>query len=242
MKANAQQAVSFKNPAGEMWKGLLADLNYGFPHPDPNKPASDGPRTSAFGRHLGKMVTITFDPNCVTRMEWNCFGHSAWFEFSSGSYHGPADMVKAFPDGTKTIFGEIPDEKNERRWIVRSILHWLLRLQPPTDCVAFALGAAESALALVPKETLHLTEADAAKLEELTRSHAALSPYDWQRVQDRMLVLQAKTRWRSQGIAFWSVVQGGWRFLSLTPPALDQRDARQALATNALVGRAGAAS
>jgi hypothetical protein len=201
MKANAQQAVSFKNPAGEMWKGLLADLNYGFPHPDPKKPASEDrehlPLADIWEKWSKSRGPELRDPDGMELLR-----ALAWFEFSSGSYHGPADMVKAFPDVTKAVFGEIPDEKNERRWIVRSILHWLLRLQPPTDCVAFALDAAESALALVPKETLHLTEADATKLEELTRSHAALSPYNWQRIQDRMLVLQAKTRWRSKESPF----------------------------------------
>src|SRR6185436_18139409 len=41
LKANAQQMVTFKNAADETWTGLLSDLTYGFPHPDPKKPAAE---------------------------------------------------------------------------------------------------------------------------------------------------------------------------------------------------------
>jgi Family of unknown function (DUF5724)/Domain of unknown function (DUF4132) len=209
LKANAQQVVSFKNPAGQEWKGLLSDLNYGFPHPDPKKPAGEDrehlPLADVWENWAQSRGPELRDPDGMELLR-----ALAWFEFSGGSYRGPADMVKAFSGATKTVFGEIPDDKQEHRWIIRSILHWLLRLQPPVDCVAFALDVAESALALVPKEALHLTEAEAAKLEELTRSHDVLAPYDWQRVQDRMLALQAKTKWRSNESPFgvWLKVVG----------------------------------
>jgi hypothetical protein len=209
MKANAQQVVSFKKPDGEEWKGLLSDLHYGFPHPDPKMPASEDREHLSLAevwenweRSRGQELR---DPDGMELLR-----ALAWFDFSGGSYHGPADMVKAFPDAVKTVFGEIPDDKYERRWITRCVLQWLLRLQPPAGCVEFVLNAAESALALAPKDALHLTEADVVKLEELNRPNDTLSPYDWQRDQDRRLALHAKTKWRSKESPFgvWLKVAG----------------------------------
>ena len=41
LHTHGQTVVSFKNPAGEEWKGLFSDIKYGFPNPNPNKSVAE---------------------------------------------------------------------------------------------------------------------------------------------------------------------------------------------------------
>ena len=196
IRAHAQTLVSFKNPAGEEWKGLFSDLRHGFPDPDPKK-------TDAEDREHLPLAEIweqwwqSRGPELRDADGMEFLRALAWFEYFIGSYYGLSEMIKRFPDATTKVFGEIPDDKLERQWKIRSVLLWLLRLHPPVGGVAFALDAAESALALVPNESLHLTEADITKMEESMRSTNVQIYFHAHQAGAALMAADDKGKWRS---------------------------------------------
>ena len=106
-------------------------------------------------------------------------------------------MIKQYAEVYKTVFGAAEAEQDkEMRWQVRSVLSWLLRFHPPAGAVAFALDAAKSALAFVPKDALYFTPDEVRKLAELEGKMVHHNLQDWQRRHQQTEQILAKTRWR----------------------------------------------
>ena len=209
LQAQAQTVVSFKNPAGEEWKGLFSDIKYGFPHPDPKKPVAED-REHLPLAEVWENWWQSRGPELRDADGMELLRAMAWFEFYIGSYYGLSEMAKQFPDGTKTVLGEIPDEKQQRQWNIGSLLHWLVRLHPPVGGVTFALDATESALALVPKDFLHLTETDITKMEESASSKEVQVYHFGHRADAKSMAAEAKGKWRSKNSPYglWFKVVG----------------------------------
>jgi hypothetical protein len=161
LKTNAQQIVTFKNPAGEEWKGLLAELTYGFPHPDPRKSEVEDrehlPMADLWESWWQNRGPELRDPDGMELAR-----AIAWYGFAVRPYKGPGAMTSAFPEVVKLLFGDVPSETERDSWRTPTILEWLVRLHPPEGIVDFILDSAESALALVPRECLQVSEKDAA--------------------------------------------------------------------------------
>jgi len=204
LHAHEQTVVSFKNPAGEEWKGLFSDIKYGFPHPDPRKTLAED-REHLPLAEVWENWWPSRGPELRDADGMELLRALAWFEFLVGSYRDPLEMAKLYPDGTKTILGEIPNEKQRRRWNIGSLLHWLIRLDPPVGGAAFALDATEGALALVPQKALHLTEADITQMEESARSREVQVYHYGHRADARSMAAEAKGKWRSENspYALW---------------------------------------
>jgi hypothetical protein len=206
-KANAQQVVSFKKSDGEIWKGLLSDLKYGFPKPDAKLPIDeDRQRLPMAEVWENWWQTRGSEFRDADKMELP--RALAWFKFACAPHYRPAAMLQAFPEAAKIVFGELPETKAERNWEVASVLDWLLRLFPPTGGVEFSLDAAESALALVSRESLQFTEQEAAKTKELDESSGDFGQHDWRKIQARTALMQSKAGWREAHAPFlaWPLV------------------------------------
>lgn len=201
LHAHEQTVVSFKKPAGEEWKGLLSDLNYGFPHPDPKK------TTEEDRKHL-PMADVwenwwqSRGPELRDADGMELLRALAWFKFFVATHFGLKEIMNLYPGATKTILGDIPEEEQQRRWTIGTLLQWLVRLHPPVDGVAFALDVTESALALVPKESWHLTEADIANAEEKGRSQEVQVYHYGHRASAASVAAEAKAKWRSEHSPF----------------------------------------
>jgi hypothetical protein len=196
-KAHAQQVVSFKKPSGDIWKGLLSDLKYGFPKPDAKLPV-DEDRERLPLAEVWENWWQTRQPELRDADGMELLRALAWFKFVYAPRHGPRATGQLFPEATKIIFGELPETERERHWEVASLLDWLLRFYPPAGGVEFSLDAAESALSLVPKECLQFTEQESAKLKELDASSKTshVVVVDWHTYQARMAVVKTKNDWR----------------------------------------------
>jgi hypothetical protein len=201
LKANAQETVSFKNPNGEEWKGLLADLSYGFPHPDPKIPAAEDRQHLPLAE-LWESWWRSRGPDLRDADGMELLRAMAWYDFAIEPYRGPGEMVKLFPEACAAVFGEVPSESAIDRWKVRNLLSWLLRLHSPAGSVDFTLDAAESALALVPAASLKLTEEEAEGVNEANSPLVELVNYDPQGLLRRLAGLQSKAQWRAKESAF----------------------------------------
>ena len=195
LKEKAQEVVTFKNPSGEEWKGLLADLNYGFPHPDPKKSAAED-REHLPMADFWEEWWLNREPELRDADGWELPRAMAWYDFVCKPYRGPEAMTKAFPKATEILFGEVPTEPETDRWRVRNVLNWMLRLHPPERILDFVLNASESALALVPKEYLQLTEEESAAMEASDSPFKGSYYYDSQHLFKKFPDLEFKIGWR----------------------------------------------
>ena len=199
LNANAQQIVSYTKPGGEEWKGLLSDINYGFPQPDSKQTAEEDrkhlPLAELWDNWWQTRGAEFRDPDGMEIPR-----AMAWFEFCHGSYRDVSEIVKSFSEATKIVFGELPaaEKPHPHLWNVRSILNWLIRLHSPADGVEFVLDAAETALALVPRAVLQMTPEEAAELKQLEGSVNSPFQGDWQRRQEKFEKIRAKAQWREK--------------------------------------------
>ncbi|MFN0066493.1 MAG: DUF5724 domain-containing protein [Limisphaerales bacterium] len=216
LKARAQEMVTFKNAAGEDWKGLLSDLTYGFPHPDTKKsPAED--RQHLPLAEVWEHWWQTRGPELRDADGMELVRAIVRYDFAIDPYRGPGEMLKAFPDVVAKVFGEVPDKTECDRWKVRNLLSWLLRLHPPAGAVDFILDAAESALALVPTSDLLLTEAEAEGVVEANSPLKELVNYDPQGLLRRLAGLEAKARWRAKESPFAVWLQVAYAIIQNAP-------------------------
>jgi hypothetical protein len=204
LKANAQEMVTFKNHVGEEQKCLMADLTYGFPHPDPKQPAAEDRQHLPLA-DVWENWWQTRGPELRDADGMELVRAIAWYDFAIEPYRGPGEILKAFPDAVAKVFGEVPDKTECDRWKVRNLLSWLLRLHPPGGAVDFILDAAESALALVPATARLLTEAEADGVVEANSPLQELVNYDPQGLLRRLSELGTKARWRTKESPF-----AGW--------------------------------
>lgn len=200
LEEKAQEVVTFKNPSGEEWKGLLADLTYGFPHPDPKKSATED-REHLPMADFWEEWWLNRGPELRDADGWELARAMAWHDFVCKPYGGPEAMVKIFPKATEMVFGKVPSEPeaDRDRWRVRNILDWMLRLHPSQGILDFVLDAAESALALVPKEYQQLTEEESAAMEASDSPFKGSYYYDSQHFFKKFPDLEFKTGWRGDG-------------------------------------------
>jgi hypothetical protein len=216
LKANAQELVTFKNAAGEEWKGLFSDLTYGFPQPDPKKPAIEDrqhlPLADLWENWWQNRGPEFRDPD-----EMELLRAMAWYDFVFGRYGGPDEMVKTFPDACKTMFGEIPAKADGERWKLPNLMSWLLRLHPPSGGVDFLLDTIESALAQVPATALQLSQEEAEGLGEVNSPLEQLMNYDPQGIFKKLAGLQAKALWRSHDSPFGTWHKVTESFLRVAP-------------------------
>lgn len=194
-KASSPLVVTFKKADGEEWKGLLADLTHGFPHPDPTKPAAED-RARLPLAELWENWWLTRGPELRDPDGMELLRAIAWHDFFVKPYGGPDEMVQAFPGVTAEVFGEVPQKLECERWRLGVLLDWLLRLHPPVECVDFVLNAAESALALVPDLAWQLNAEEAAVLEGAGDSLGGLVGYDPLGVLKKARGITVKARWR----------------------------------------------
>jgi hypothetical protein len=200
LKANAQQVVSYTQANGEEWKGLLSEVQYGFPDPDPKKTIEEDRKRFPLA-DVWENWWQTRGPEFRDSDGMEIFRSLTWFEFRHGSHRGFSTSAQPPDEGTKAIFGDIPalDNKEQRLWVVRSVVGWLIRLHPPgAGGVDFALDAAESALALVPKTALQMTPEEAAELKELQSGSDQGFQGDWQKRQERFQRIKSKANWRDE--------------------------------------------
>lgn len=216
LKANAQEMVSFKNAAGEDWQGLLSDLTYGFPHPDPKKPAAEDrqhlPLADVWENWWQTRGSELRDADGMELLR-----AIAWYDFAIEPYRGPGEILKAFPEAVAKVFGEVPDKTECDRWKVRNLLSWLLRLHPPAGAVDFILDAAETGLTLVPPTALLLTEAEAEGVEEANSPLQELVNYDPQGLLRRLAWLEVKARWRAKESPFAVWLQVAYASIQYAP-------------------------
>jgi len=195
LEANAQETVSFVKDNGEVYKGLLSDLDFGFPRPDPKKTAEED-RARLPLANVWENWWLNRGPDLRDPDGMEILRAIARFQFCHGSYHDVEDIEKNHPEATKTVIGKIVTGKRPLLWKVRSILNWLIRLHPPKAGVEFTLDALESALALVPDSALHFTPEEAAELTKLGEQASQVFEGNWQFRQERFAKLRAKADWR----------------------------------------------
>lgn len=207
LEANAQETISFVKDNGEVYKGLLSDLDYGFPRPDAKKSAEED-RARLPLVDVWENWWLTRGPDLRDPDGMEILRAIVRFQFCHGSYHDVEDIGKNHPEATKAVIGKIVTGKRPRLWKVRGILNWLIRLHPPKGGVEFALDALESALALVPDSTLHFTPEEAAKLKELEEKSRSGFERNWEPRQERFAKLKLKADWREDysPYAIWSHV------------------------------------
>lgn len=216
LKARAQERVAFKNPAGETQQCLLADLTYGFPHPDPKRPVAED-REHLPLAEVWDNWWHTRGPDLRDADGMELMRALAWFDFVLEPYRGPGETVKAFPEASTALFGDIPSEIEGHRWQLRNLLQWLVRLYPPAGAVDFILDSAESALALVPANSLELTEEEAEGLNESDQPLVELANYDPQGLLRRLAGLEAKANWRRKESPFMTWLKVAEHILSYAP-------------------------
>ena len=204
LDAQAQTVISIKNREGSEWKGMLADMQFRFPSPDPTKGAAEDRERLPLA-DVWENWWLTRGPELRDTDGMELLRALAWWEFSGGYFSNVAKMVKRYPAATKTVLGEIPEENLKHQWSnwsIDALLHWLLRLHSPAGGVEFALNAAASALALVPPEAWHLTTADIAKMEESASSPETRIRYYGYGSDARSQAAEQKGKWRSQESPF----------------------------------------
>ncbi len=192
---NAQQIVSCKNQAGEMWTGLLSDLNHGFPNPNPKVPLAEDlehlPLAETWKNWLQSRGAELRDADGMELLRT-----LAWYHFSSPRYVLNDELSKRYPEAIKLIFGDDIKPNSEKPWRIRNVLGWLLRLQPTAGGVEFALDAAESSLALVSRDALHLSPEETTRLKELADAAKRGGPNYWRHLSARAEIINNKDRWR----------------------------------------------
>ena len=201
LKNNAQRIVSYAKNDGEKWTGLLSDIQHGFPHPNP-KITREEDREHLPMADLWENWWRARDPEFRDADGMELLRAMARLAFMSNLGHGPGMRATLNLEAAKAMFGEMSAdqglEKMVLAWRLSEILQWLVRLHPPTGGVEFALAAAESALALVPREGWWMTPAEAAELKELEIKLRAPGPKDWHGIQSRIHAVRAKSAWREQ--------------------------------------------
>jgi len=201
LKANAQEIVTFKNKAGEEHKCLFADLMHGFPYPDATKPALEDRQHLPLA-DLWENWWRTRGSELRDEDGMELIRALAWYDFVMAPYGGPGETVKVFPEASKLLFGDVPSEVESDRWRLSNLLAWLVRLHPPPGVPGFVLDAAESALALLPAENLHVTEKEHETLSQANVSFVELVHYDPQGLLRKLPNLQAKATWRHRESPF----------------------------------------
>ena len=212
--ANVQQTVSYKTASGETWKGLLADIQHGFPRPESQKlPDEDRERLPLAATWENWWQTRGADLRDADGCElWRAL---ARFDFFSGSAEILKGNRQRYAEAIKTVFGEVPEPERKQRWHIRNILHWLIRLHPPAGTVDFILDAAESALSLVPKDRWMIPEAEAGKLERARRVMDNNYQQGWQEYHQALEAIEPYTGWRETASPFtaWLRLAGNARKL-----------------------------
>ena len=159
-EAHAKEIVTFVDNSGETKKVLLSDASL---RPiDPKLPIDEA-RTKLPLASLWENWWNTRGPEFRDADGMELLRTMAWYEFVRGPHMGPAKMLVKFPEAVKTVFGEVSKDEEACVYQVRVILNWFLRIDPPSRGSGFCLDAAESALALVPKDLLQFTEEEKNK-------------------------------------------------------------------------------
>ena len=191
----AMEVVSYKQADGELWTGLLSDLKYGVPDPDPAKPRAEDrehfPMVNFWEQWWQARGPELRDADGMELLR-------AWVRalFIHDGSSGFKRILKLYPETVKTMFGEWAAGTSRDHNTVL-VLDWLMRLYPPAGGIDFALDAAESALALVPREAWQWTPSEAAQLAELQAQAAVPGQMSWMEMHDRSQEIESRMAWRA---------------------------------------------
>ncbi|HEX4343843.1 MAG TPA: DUF5724 domain-containing protein, partial [Verrucomicrobiae bacterium] len=196
VESQTQTAISFKTRAGTVWQGLFADISYGFPDPDSKLTAAEDREYlplvevwEKWWRERGPELRDTDGMEIPRAL--------AWLQFFNNQGSIARDTRKIFPAASGKIFGQTDCSEKLKNWHVYRILSWLVRLDPPAGVVDFVLGAAESSLALVPRESLLLKSEDAARLEQSETERVKAGNEFWKIQAAQQEFLSRILLWRS---------------------------------------------
>ncbi len=189
--ANATQLVSFRMPSGETKPLLLSDLRHSFPDPDPKQPIAEDRQRLPL-TELWESWWKTRGPEYRDADGMELLRAMAWCPFTHESLDSARQMLKRFPEISKTVFGDCPESEAKRAREVGHLLNWLLRFDPPPGGAQFGIDAVESALALAPREWLHFTDEEAARIKELEKTGL----HDWQKRREHMELVESRGGWR----------------------------------------------
>ena len=227
---------------------MLSDLNYGFPNPDPKKPAVEDREHLPLADLWENWWQVLAGLNCAIPDGMELLRADAWCDsVFPASVRALGKMAKSLSRGLQKPWcsARFPTMKMENGVGVSGAFcigcfDFIRRLA----ATRFALDAAESALALLPKDALYLTDAEAAKLEELKRPPNGCWPRACQpRLATAMQARQdsdsrTKTLWRTQDSPFRhrGSTAAKLTFLTYTPQTWNSCHAFAALAIIAVDG------
>ncbi|MEX0717715.1 MAG: DUF5724 domain-containing protein [Planctomycetaceae bacterium] len=207
-------AVQIRNWQNQLEEMLVGNLNWGFPSPRTDRPIEPQLRNLPLAEvwrewHAKRPKAMRDADGC------ELFRAHCWLELTESDWQWKStiEWLKGKGrEGLKKLFGHpVPKLKYPRQ--VKSVLEWLLALEPPAQAWDLSLDIAETAMAAIPEADMNKL-VDADPLARLSWRYGHHEDGDWrsQEVVTNWLVAASslpvpKSRERELMTRLWNLVR-----------------------------------